>query len=284
MNPDVAFAVPVLYAEAAFTDPSVQEPPLPAWLARAYKLHFYVLGTDAIWRERLEIGERQVFYGWLLESLTLAGSFVLAIRGTADPIEWIIDAEGLQRTYPLGGRVEDGFAGVATSLIARIPGSGRDAPLVSSVAKCVKNGRCVGAGHSLGAAVITIVVPDIADALLNGRTALRAFASPHPGDDAFCRLAAARVPDARAYVHEPDLVTRVPTSVPLIGEYSSLANLITLPAGGIKDNPLANHHLVSYVWKMAGRAGVETLGPAAQPYLYAIENLDADPQAPVISS
>ena len=282
MNPDVAFAVPVLYAEAAFTDPAVQEPPLHPWLARDWKLHWYVLGTDALWRERLELGGRQVFYGYLLESLTLAGTFVLAIRGTDGVEEWAEDAEGLQRPYPRGGRVEDGFAGVAGSLVARLPGSGRDAPLIGSLAKSVGSGRCVGTGHSLGGAVITLVAPEMADALLNGRTALRVFASPHPGDEAFCRMVAARVPDQRGYVNQPDLVPRAPPSLPLIGEYASLPNLIILPAGGIKDNVLAAHHLVSYVWKMAGRAGVEALGPAATPYLGCIVDLNASQQAVVV--
>lgn len=282
MNPDTQYAVPVLYAEAAF-DPLVQEPALHPWLAKFYRLAFYVLGTDVLWRASLELGLRQVFYGYLLESLTFAGSFVLAIRGTADAIEWAIDAEGRQRACARGGRVEDGFAGVAGTLVARVPGSGLDAPLIASVAQCVKNGRCVVAGHSLGAAVATIIVPDVANALLNGRTALRAFASPHPGDDAFCRMVAARVPDQRGYARADDLVPRVPVSIPLIGEYSSLPNLVTLPAGGVKEDAFAVHHLTSYVWGMAGRAGVEALGPAATPYLDCIIDLDADPHAPAIT-
>ena len=97
-------------------------------------------------------------------------------------------------------------------------------------------------------------------------------------------MVAARVPDQRGYVNQPDLVPRAPPSLPLIGEYASLPNLIILPAGGIKDNVLAAHHLVSYVWKMAGRAGVEALGPAAQPYLSCILDLNADPAAPTVGA
>ena len=130
--------------------------------------------------------------------------------------------------------------------------------------------------------MITLVAPEMADALLNGRTALRVFASPHPGDEAFCRMVAARVPDQRGYVNQPDLVPRAPPSLPLIGEYASLPNLIILPAGGVKEDAFAVHHLTSYVWGMAGRAGIEMLGPAATPYLGCIVDLDASQQAVVV--
>jgi triacylglycerol lipase len=283
VNPDVVYAVPALYAETTF-DPLVQEPPLHPWLAKDYRLVFYVLGTDALWRRTIQLGDRQVYFGCLLESLARPGTFLLVLRGTAMAVEWAEDAEGRQRAHPQAGRVEDGFYGLYNTLVARAPGSGRDAPLIASVAKAVGNGRCTVLGHSLGAAEAIIASVDVSQALLQGRTSLRAFASPHPGDATFCQLAATHTPDQRAYAHEPDLVPKVPVSLPLIGEYSSLPNLITLPAGGIKDDPLHNHHLVSYVWKMAGRAGVELLGPAAVPYLDSIIDMDADPQAPAVSS
>jgi Lipase (class 3) len=283
MNSDVQYAVPALYAETTFDlSPTVQEPPLHPWLTRSYALCFYVLGTDALWRQSLELGTRQVFYGWLLQSLTMTGSFQLVLRGTSGAIEWAEDAEGRQRAHPLAGRVEDGFYGVYASLVARAPGSGRDAPLVASLAKIVRNGRCTVVGHSLGAAVATMASVDVSQALLQGRTALRAFASPHPGDPVFCQLAATHTPDQRAYIHEPDLVPRVPVSIPLIGEYGSLPSPVTLVAGGIQDDPFHNHHLVSYVWKMGGRAAVDLLGPAAASFLDSIIDLDADPHVPAV--
>lgn len=270
---DVDYTVLALAAETMFRDPATGaecvglEPPLPPTVASGWALRCWLTAVDALFRksERLAVGARRVFYGFLAESRALPGTFALVVRGTEGAIEWAEDAEALQIDYQYPGgvaRVESGFWG-----IYRTMQDSRGNPVWRSVARAVGNGRCVAVGHSLGAALATYLAVDLAPLLTQGRTSLRAIASPHPGDPRFAALAAQRVPDHMAYWHRPDLVPQVPPSIPFVAEYCSLPNRTVLPAGGIGDNPLCNHHALTYAWKMAGQKALDLAGPLAGPYL-----------------
>ncbi len=99
------------------------------------------------------------FFGLVVQSAA-DNSVLIAIRGTDTFLEWLIDAEFTPRAFqgaPGAGMVEDGFASVYdnTDLI-------RTGDNVLSLVKQLPAGTKVTiAGHSLGAAVATLVAVDI---------------------------------------------------------------------------------------------------------------------------
>src|SRR6185437_5634308 len=129
------------------------------------------------------LGDRTVFYGWLLRHQVSPGTFLCLIRGTKDLIEWAEDAEGVPVEAPgVPGKVEQGFHGIYTSMRLRHPG-GSDMPLVSAIEAIVGLGTVTVAGHSLGAALATYLAADLADtARLGDRVTARIYCSPRPGD------------------------------------------------------------------------------------------------------
>jgi hypothetical protein len=122
-------------------------------VAAAWKIHGTLIGQDALLRKSVELADRRVFYGWLLEAIAHPGEFVLVIRGTAGAIEWAIDAEFCRRPHPLGGLVEDGFFGLYQTLALQLPSS--QLPLAAALASIVGDGQLIIAGHSLGATLAT---------------------------------------------------------------------------------------------------------------------------------
>lgn len=264
MIPDADYAAVVLDAENAFL-PGQLEPSLPAYTAANYSLRAYLTALDAIIRpgSALTLADTRAFYGWVLESRTFSGTFLIAIRGTIGAVEWVEDAETAERPHPSGGVVEAGFYGLYCSMGLRLPG-GTDAPLMASLQKLIGNGRAIVAGHSLGAALATMFVYDLSFYLLNGRTALRAYASPHPGNSTFAAAVVARTPDAKGWAYERDIVPRVPPSTPW-ASYCALPGRIELPANAnICDTPGCNHHLMSYGYLLAGQDWLNTVGPGAR--------------------
>ena len=238
---DAELALLALYAEDAFsaasraaqadlttvaTDPRLS----PAWTVRAT-----LTAVDDV----PGIGRADVFYGWLLER---AGRFVLAIRGTADAEEWILDSEFWPRgARGIPGTVETGFWSVAETL--KIDGK----PI--TVLAGMSNGPITVVGHSLGAAVATYAAYELAEAGMT--VSARMIASPHPGDGDFARAFGSRVPDHVAYVNTDDLVPTVPalfgyTHVPHVVELDPAALGVQLDGG-----PAGNHHVLSYVAMMS---------------------------------
>ncbi|MDA8119147.1 MAG: lipase family protein [Gammaproteobacteria bacterium] len=185
------------------------------------------------------IGRADVFYGWLLEH---AGRFVLAIRGTADAEEWILDGEFWPRgARGIPGTVETGFWSVAETL--KIDGK----PLAELVG--IVNGPITVVGHSLGAALATYAAYELARAGMT--VSARMIASPHPGDGTFAAAFGSAVPDHVAYVNTDDLVPDVPG----LFSYTHVPNVVNLdPAAlGVELNggPAGDHHVLSYVAMMS---------------------------------
>ncbi len=238
---DAELAFLALYAEDAFStarstpgadlvhvapDPRL----VPDWTVRAT-----LTAVDSV----SGMGAQDVFYGWLLER---AGQFVLAIRGTADPEEWALDAEFWPRTVEgIPGSVEDGFWSVAETLM--IDGK----PLLDLAA--IMTDPITVVGHSLGAAVATYAAYDLAEAGMT--VSARMIASPHPGDEDFAKAFALRVPDHVAYVNTDDLVPTVPA---LFG-YTHVPNVVNLSPSAlgvqIDGGPAGDHHVLSYVAMMS---------------------------------
>lgn len=242
LQEDAELAQFALYAEDAFSTArstpgaNLLAPPRDPRISSDWTLRGVLTATDALFGPgSLRVASQHVFYGWWLER---SDESVVAIRGTADALEWGID--GLfapKTTHAVGGEVETGFWSVYRSMLCN------GQPL-SEIAKLAR-GRITVVGHSLGAAVATFAALDLAKG--GAKVRGRFIASPHPGDGAFARAFGAIVPDHMAYANSDDVVPRVPFWF----GYTHVPNLTTLsPAKeGVRiDGGLpAQHHVMTYI-------------------------------------
>lgn len=234
-------------------------------LATRWTVLGVLTGTDAVLRiGRCKLGTRTVFYGWLLRGRS--GELVLAIRGTATRVEWLIDGLFAPRSaHSIAGRVESGFWDVFSSL--RLNGKP-----VTDIARAGA-GLITVVGHSLGAALATYASLELAQA---GAAVRGIFVgSPHPGDAAFCKAFGAAVPDHVAYRNASDYVP----CVPFWFGYSHVPNVVTLsaaPAGvRVTGGPAGQHHVLSYAALMSRGAALKSFKalPIDQRFLDCIQYL-----------
>ncbi len=176
---------------------------------------------------------------------------VIVVRGTQDPKEGLADVEAAHKPWwwpaqaPVCGNVHAGFAGVAYALrdILRW----RDTALP----------HCVFIGHSLGAAVVTLL------ATIEPPDAVFTYGSPRVGDTTFAAAFNALGVSSVRVVHALDLVPHPPT--PGLG-YDHVGGLVQLSRSGdngpavpapasddaellalFDGEALADHHIDSYV-------------------------------------
>lgn len=237
-------AGPVAMAPVASTGGpggQVSGPYPPVWLLGNGRLLAWITGQDAILEGWLNLGARRLFYGWVIEDAT---GVTVIIRGTQNFEEWAIDGTFLPRiSHPLKGEVETGFWNLFCTLRLRTV-DGVDSPLIAGLQTLPPNRSPVTVtGHSLGAAVATLITAELAQTLPYVRG--RFIASPRPGNQEFAEYFADQVTNYAVYAYERDLVPRLPCGL----GYCALPNLITLPASSrIKDDPLDNHHAGNYGW------------------------------------
>jgi triacylglycerol lipase len=165
----------------------------------------------------------RVFYGFV----AVGGdpkTAVAALRGTVSGMEWWDDFHWDLVPFtqvPGGGKVARGFYDIYTSFGTMTPGQQQSTPgiIAADVARAATSGLAAGldpgalplvvCGHSLGGALATLLVADLA-----ANTSLRpqawTFASPKAGDAAFAaRYAALSTVSWRIY-NQADVVPYVP--------------------------------------------------------------------------
>ncbi|MEB3313587.1 MAG: lipase [Cyanobacteriota bacterium] len=148
-----------------------------------------------------------VFYGFLLES---AEDSILVFRGTQRTAEWLGNVYAVQRPYldPNTGRelgmIHDGFRRIADSII--------DPLAVDAVQKINPNKPCYVSGHSLGAALATLLALDIALKVpaLQPQLRVYVYASPRVGNPEFVRQYAKILPNTYRITNLADLVPTMP--------------------------------------------------------------------------
>ncbi len=243
---DADFALLVLAAEQAFSADSNNLQPQFDPKFGSWQVEGWITGVDAVFKlGRLAILPREVFYGWLLRK----GSFyVIAIRGTGDPMEWWIDTLWmLRRAHPYAGRVETGFWSVYESL--KLNGEPISSILKAPPISIQPNALTV-VGHSLGAAVATYLTFDLAKVLGKHKVQGVFIASPHPGDKTFAKAFGEMAPQHVMYRNVRDIVPCVPLSIPFIADYSAIPNVQKLSAAKvglqIKGGLAAQHHVLTY--------------------------------------
>lgn len=116
------------------------------------------------------------------------GTAYVAFRGTMTHADEVNDGDFLQVAYkivsnPSFGYVSSGFYSIYTTRLSSAIGSLRDATLAAL--KTFSPRSVIITGHSLGAAICTLAVPDVAYNLTPGSVALYNFASPRVGDVTF---------------------------------------------------------------------------------------------------
>jgi triacylglycerol lipase len=197
MNPvtAVTYGPFIQAAEAQYSsDPSQVSPATITNMPAGYTLVRTIQMTDFVGPE-----QSRVFYGYVAVGGDPATA-VVALRGTESTMEWWDDFHWDLVPFtqiPDGGNVAQGFYDVYNSIGTMAPGqAGTSAPsaIASDVAQAATSGLAAGidpaslplvvTGHSLGGALATLLVADLA-----ATTALKpqawTFASPRVGDAAF---------------------------------------------------------------------------------------------------
>ena len=165
----------------------------------------------------------------------------------------------------LSGHTEDGFTAIykglrtdkpagATTAVAAIKAH-LTAGLATSVTVC---------GHSLGGALATLLVADVAVNTPCKNPVGYSYASPRTGDHIFAASFNASVPANYRIVNRQDLVPQLPPILPLPYEHVNTKYELNPPFGKIQQNLLCMHHLTSYVWLMEqqpGATGTDPLNP-----------------------
>ena len=191
-----------------------------------------------------------------------AGNVVIAIRGTRGIHEWLNDLHYHAVSCPFlpdAGCTEDGFTEVYMSL--RVDAEHGAKRLRQSVADLVfplPVKSLTLCGHSLGAALATLLALDLAVNTEFKDLTLYNFASPRTGDERFAQVFNRLVPNTYRVVNPMDLVTEVPRT--LLSRHTKYQHVesttVLVPHHGVKQHLLCMHHLSTYAHLMAKEAGL----------------------------
>jgi predicted lipase len=156
----------------------------------------------------VKVGRKiEVFYGFLLES---DDDSILVFRGTQRTAEWAGNIYAVQEPYldpntgESLGRIHTGFRRIADSIVN---------PLAVDAVKQINPTKpCYVSGHSLGAALATVLALDIALAVpaLQPQLQVYAYASPRVGNPDFVRSYAKILPNSFRITNLADTIPTMP--------------------------------------------------------------------------
>ncbi|MGG9962971.1 lipase family protein [Ferruginibacter sp. SUN106] len=150
---------------------------------------------------------QEVYFGF---AATSAQYNIIALRGTQSAFEWLLDANIPQVPVPLVwynngkfqlAKVHLGFAIFYTLLIEQI---------LDAFNKFNNSLPCLVTGHSLGAALATMVAPSLKIANIGCNVEMYNYASPRVGNVAFAGAYSALVSDSYRIVNLGDLIPMLP--------------------------------------------------------------------------
>jgi triacylglycerol lipase len=164
-------------------------------------------------------------------------SLYVILRGTQTAKEWVRNFSIRLHPYllPNHGKVHEGFMQTYTSIREDIM------EIFSSIHH---NMKLYVAGHSLGAALATLALPDIESTKKCRIRALYTYGSPRMGDDKFVK-AFNRSFQNRSFriVNTSDLVTSIPLPVPLAGIVGGYFSHVDIPVNlTVQDDDLEKNH------------------------------------------
>lgn len=184
------------------------------------------------------------------------GNGVIAIRGTAGIFEWVQDARFLLARCPIlpgAGYTEDGFTAVYESLrITQDPGLKRLVDALPGMAFPHPVTSMTICGHSLGAALATLLALDVGANTKFANPTAYTYASPRIGDPSFVDTYNQLVPNTYRFANRLDIVPKVPAP-PL---YEHVLGLYDLnPMLKVKWDIPCEHHLTSYLYLLSLLSG-----------------------------
>jgi len=200
-----------------------------------------------------------VSFGFTARSAT--GEFVAVIRGTDSIWDWIHDASFMMLPCAINkstGMTEDGFSSVYQSLrTAQVDGT----PVGSAIASALTGGSATSVtvtGHSLGAALATLLALDVALNTPCKNPTSYTFASPRVGDHVFAASYNSVVPYTYRIANRQDIVPQVPPILPLPYEHANTVYELNPPQGKVAATLPCMHALTTYLWLMDQFAGTNT--------------------------
>jgi triacylglycerol lipase len=199
--------------------------------------------TDVTAIDRVARKTEPEFFGLVVQS-AVDSSVLIAIRGTDTLLEWVIDAEFKPTAFPglaAAGKVEDGFCSVYSTLTCVSTG----ASVPSFVTSLPTGTKLTIAGHSLGAAVATLLAAEVAATVPGIDLTLYTYASPRVGDSTFAGFCTAHIPVHFRIVNRPDLVPKLPPAYDATGtemEFDSTSYPV------VRHSLACYHTLTTYLW------------------------------------
>lgn len=238
----------VQFAYKMFAAGGLTPPPDPGIAAAGFHLLFYVTALDF---------EDRKFYGYIAASDADPGNIVMAIRGTEDPAEWLLDflAAPVPFTpFPDAGFVASGFLSIFDSfqLVDKTGASMTLTAAVEQMAEATPFQKFLVVGHSLGAALATLAAAHLAiKNIANVQKVLTSytFASPRVGLLDFAASFNNAVNTSFRIWNTLDIVPEVPT-FPYI-HVSGLGDPIAQTEPQLSTlvvTPVCEHNLESYQW------------------------------------
>lgn len=197
--------------------------------------------------------------GMVAQNVADDADVVLAVRGTEGVWEWLQDFKFLPRSFPPvagAGLTEDGFTDMYLSF-SLTAGPSNGTFLRDVQALLPTNAMVTVTGHSLGAALATLLALDMA-ANTNLPVAVYTLASPRVGDLPFHNLFNHIVPNAYRVANRLDIVTKTPPPLLYfhVGDETELR-----PGQDLKLEIPCEHHLTSYLHMLGALAGQPNLYP-----------------------
>lgn len=190
------------------------------------------------------------------------GNVVVAIRGTHGIHEWLHDCLYFSVQCPFlpeAGLTEDGFTEVYMSLrVDTGAGSQHLREAIAGMEFPLPVKSMTVSGHSLGAALCTLLALDLAANTQYKDLTLYNFASPRTGNDRFAAVFNRYVPKAYRIANRMDLVTQVPPDLLSHENRYQHVEAVTelVPDAGVEQHLLCMHHLSTYMHLMAKLAGL----------------------------
>jgi hypothetical protein len=239
----------VQFAYNMFQEEVLQPPPDPGIKQAGYDLLYYLNALDI---------DTMQFYGYLAASTTKPGDLILAIRGTEDFREWLLDFAALPVPFtpqPDAGFVALGFESIFDSFEFIDKSTGASSDLTSTItglnaANPIQSLTVIG--HSLGGALATLAAAQLAlqnTAGVQNKMSIYTFASPRVGLLDFASSFNNAVQTSFRIWNVLDIVPEFPT-FPYIhvsgfgdGIIQSWDQLTTLTL-----TPACEHYLTSYMW------------------------------------
>lgn len=170
----------VEFAYNMYTSGNLRPAPDPGIAAANYKLVYWLNAHDFT---------ELAFYGYIAQSTTNPGDLVLAIRGTEDAAEWILDFLAIPVPFtpaPSAGFVALGFLSIYQTFTF-VDLGGASHTLQDALTQ-LNNGNAIHSltivGHSLGSALATLAAAEIGISnplSLQSKLTVWTFASPRVG-------------------------------------------------------------------------------------------------------